>query len=160
FYEAMNQPAKAEEAWRKAAETWEQLTAKPDVNVNTFRSRHFRSQQASMHYKLGSLCLRAGRKEQAEAECSKAVTLREKLVREAQKDVSERPVLALFLSTASIAYEANGHSDQAVAAVGKSLAIWEKLAQENEGTLEYRQEEADCHSRLGDLHSKADRREQ
>jgi serine/threonine-protein kinase len=160
FYQAANQPARVEEAWRKAVEVWERLTTRPDVGINTFRSRHFRSQQASMYFKLGFLCLRARRKEQAEVEFGKAISLREKLVQEGYQGALSSTLLAHTLSMASNANEANGHSDQAVAAVGKALEIWQTLGRADRGNLEYRKEVASCHTRLGDLHSKAGRREQ
>src|SRR5262249_978581 len=149
---------KAEEAWRKALGTWELLTGKPDANINAVQSRHFRSRRAGTHFSLGALCLSAGRKEQALVECVKAIALREKLAEEDRRDVRSRTHRAYALSFASRAYEANGHNDQAVAAVDRAVAVWEKLAREKDGTFEQRAEAAGCHSRLGDLHGEAGRR--
>ncbi|HKB37802.1 MAG TPA: tetratricopeptide repeat protein, partial [Gemmataceae bacterium] len=160
IHQAANQPDRAEEVWRKALSVWEQLTRNPNANANTFRSRHFHAQQANTYVKLGSLCLSSGRKEQAEVEYGKAIKLRVKVVQDDPQDEGHNTLLAYTLSFASRAYEANGRSDQAVAAVGKALTVWQTLARAHAGALKYREAEADCYTRLGDLHSKVGGREQ
>src|SRR5262249_51246328 len=92
--------------------------------------------------------------------CSKAIKLLEKLVQDDPQDEGHNTLLAYTLSFASRAYEANGRNDQAVAVVGKAHAIWAKLAQKSDRALQFRIEAADCQNRLGDLNSKAGRREQ
>src|SRR5262249_28014600 len=87
------------------------------------------------------------------------ILLQEKLVQDDPQDEGHNTLLAYTLSLASRASEANGRSDQAVAAVGKALTVWQTLARAHAGALKYRQEEADCYTRLGDLHSKAAQRE-